>query len=95
MNTIETDRGPAKSLLSWGATQAKGAPAAFRVAGEYSRHAQAPNTLGILAYRQPDTTSRAYWGGDNIDWIDTAGFGGTYESASTPRSQMNNTLHYE
>lgn len=94
MNTTEIDRGADKGFLQWGATQARGAPAAFTVAGEYSRHALPANTSGLQAYRQLDAASRAYHAPDNVDWIQPKQFySGSYQSSSTPRSQQNTTLH--
>ena len=54
--------------LIWGKRQAKGAPAAYQVAGEYSRYALAPNVQGVRRYQARDTTSLAFAGHRTHGW---------------------------
>ena len=64
--------GMGKSLLAWGATQAKGAPIANHQRPHLSGEALGPNSQGIRAYQVRDEESLSYNGHSNHGWTGVA-----------------------
>ncbi len=61
-----------KSLVAWGATQAKGAPVANHQRPHLSGEALGPNPVGIRAYQVRDEESLSYNGNSNHGWTGVA-----------------------